>query len=116
MKVKRLFMLSVLTLLVLTGCCLNEKDESVITESEKQHLNITQADLIASITDNEKYLNPDLIYDLETLDESDSISVIITLDAEGVFDSYIKNPRGYDSVGTYATGNYDYIDDFMCTC
>ena len=106
MKVKRLFMLSVLALLVLTGCSLNEKAESVTNESEKQHLNITQADLIASITDNEKYLNPDLIYDLETLDESDSISVIITLDAEGVFDSYIENARGYDSVGTYATSNY----------
>ena len=54
------------------------------------------------ITDNEKYLNKDLLYDVEQFDDDDKISVIVTLSSDGLADSYNKNNKGYSTLSDYA--------------
>ena len=71
--------LALVLLVLLTGCASNlgEQTNSQTNENEKIKLNVHQADLIASITDNEKYLNKDLFHKLDVLEDDDNINVII---------------------------------------
>lgn len=103
-KMKKLLLVSLLVLL--TGCSIGTKKVETEKESEKISLNLTQADLIASITDNEKYLNEKNLYNLKTLDDSDNISVIITIKNEGLIDYYSNDDRGYSSISTYSESSY----------
>ena len=105
MKIKRMLMLFSLGLLTLTGCSTNSNQSDVgTTSNDKISLNVHQADLIADITDNEKYLNKDLLYSVDTLDDSDSINIIITMDTTGLADKYSKS-KGYKTLGDYVNSN-----------
>ncbi len=101
--IKKFLLVSVLALL-LTGCSngvipdTNELND----ENNKISLNITQADLIASVTDNIKYLNKDLLYEINTLDDSDTVNVIISLKSAGIVDKYNENQKGFRTVSEYA--------------
>ncbi len=102
-NIKRIISLCAISLCLLTSCSVAKKDELVTdSKDEVQHLNISQADLIAEITDNEKYLNPDLLYDVKGLEDNDKIGVIVTLDSSGVADNYFESSKEYQSVGDYA--------------
>lgn len=102
-NIRRIISLFAVSLCLLTSCGVAKNDGSGSSlKADSQRLNISQADLIAQITDNEKYLNPNLLYDVKGLDDSDKIGVIVTLDSDGVADSYFTNSRGYKSVGDYA--------------
>ncbi len=109
-KVKRLLIACIFSLCFVTGCSVasenpsDSQDNNRPKDEEKvQYLNVTQADLISKVTGNEKYLNPDLLYDIERLEDTDKISVIFTLDANGTIDQYFDNNRGYSSIGEYAS-------------
>jgi hypothetical protein len=97
-----------LGLVTLTGC--TAKNESNLESDGKVNtsisLNVKQADLIADITDNVKYLNKDYLYDLDSLDDDDNINVIITLAKDGLSDSYNANSKGYNSLGDYVASDY----------
>ena len=107
-RVKRFFLLWFVLLLTLVGCSVSKekKEEESTKPIQAQHLNLTQADLIAKVTDNAKYLNPDLLYEVNGLEDTDEVGVIVTLDSKGIADAYFKNSLGYDSVGSYALSNY----------
>ncbi|MBQ3253849.1 MAG: S8 family serine peptidase, partial [Acholeplasmatales bacterium] len=113
MKFKRYLLLGISSICLLAGCNVAEKNSStIVADEDKISLNINQADLIANVTDNAKYLNPNLLYDLETLDDSDSISAIVTLDREGLTAKYLKNSLGYKSVGEYAQSREAILDSY----
>lgn len=59
MKRMKRFLLLVLFLLITTGCSVNPETNNDTSNSEDEiiHLNIQEANLIVSMTDNEKYLN-----------------------------------------------------------
>lgn len=98
--------LIIMLLFLLTGCTSANKNVEEANESEKISLNLNQANLIASLTDNEKYLNEDYLYSLNTLEDSDKISVIITLKSQGLLDYYSNDNRGYSSISAFAESNY----------
>ncbi len=104
---KKIVLLSMLLLLI-SGCTVGNKpstsDNNVNTDN-KVSLNVKQADLIASFTDNLKYLNKDLLFELEDLEDSDKVNIIISLKSGGIVDSYNKNSKGYDSLSDYANSN-----------
>ena len=106
-NVKKLLFVA-LVLLLLPGCSVlsNSETDNESTESEKISLNITHADLIADITDNEKYLNKDLLYKVDTLDDDDKISIIVTLDSKGLSDYFTDDDKGYSSLSDYASSRY----------
>ena len=109
MKVKRSLLLFSIGMLALTGCSVKDSSGEVdISQSknEKINLNIHHADLIADITDNEKYLNKKYLYDLVSLDDSDKINVIVTLDNEGLADLYNEDSRRFSSLSDYAGSSY----------
>ena len=110
MKVKRTLLLMSMGILALTGCSVeNSKDEIKVnnpSKDEKISLNVHQADLIADITDNERYLNKEYLYDLVSLDDSDKINIIVTLDNEGLADLYNEDGRRFSSLSEYAKGSY----------
>ena len=108
MKLKRIFLIAGLGLLTLTGCSAENSDGVPSTEklNNSISLNVKQADLIADITDNEKYLNKDYLYEIDGLDNEDTINIIITLSNEGLSDSFNSNSKGYSSLGDYANSNY----------
>jgi hypothetical protein len=86
-----------LLLFLLVGCSTNlgdEKEDDVNT-NEKVHLNIQQADLIASFTDNEKYLNKNLLNKIDILEDDDLVNVIISLKSTGLVDRFNENNKGY---------------------
>ncbi|MDE7101030.1 MAG: S8 family serine peptidase, partial [Anaeroplasmataceae bacterium] len=56
-------------------------------------------------TTNEKYLNPNLLYDVERLEDDDQIGVIITLDNAGLADTYFNKTGVYESIGAYAASS-----------
>lgn len=103
-KFKKL--LIILLLVFLTGCTASSQNSESEKENNKVSLNLSQANLIASITDNEKYLNDEYLYKLNTLDDSDKISVIITLKSNGLVDYYNNNHRGYSSLSSYSESKY----------
>lgn len=92
-------------LLFLTGCSatLTDENQEPIDTNDKVSLNIQQADLIASITDNEKYLNKDLLYSVDMLEDDDLVNVIISLKSTGLVDSYNENNLGYHTLNEYAS-------------
>ena len=94
-------------LFLLVGCSSNigSLDETV-SANEKVHLNIYQSDLIASITDNEKYLNKDLLYSIDMLDDKDVVNVIIELKGTGLVDDFNENNKGYLTLSEYAGSRY----------
>ena len=91
-------------LFLLAGCSTNlggQKEENVDT-TKKIHLNINQADLIASFTDNEKYLNKNLLNSIDVLDDDDLVNVIISLKSTGLVDRFNENNKGYLTLSEYA--------------
>ena len=91
-------------LFLLVGCSTNlgnENQESIDT-NEKVHLNIKQADLIANITDNEKYLNKNLLHSIDMLEDDDLVNIIISLKSTGLVDRFNENNRGYLTLSEYA--------------
>ena len=68
----------------------------------EQRLNLAEADLIADITDNAKYLNPDLLYDVVRPEDSDKIGVIVTMNTDAIADIYFENSQGYETLTAYA--------------
>lgn len=108
MNFMKKFLLISMLLLLLTGC---SNGSSVVTNEEEAEennrisLNVTQADLIANITDNIKYLNKDLLHELDTLDDSDTVNVIVSLKSNGLVDAYNENQKGYSSLSEYANSN-----------
>ena len=109
MKLKRALLLVSLGLFGLTSCTVSNGDANPITgnsSEEKISLNIQHADLIADITDNEKYLNKSYLYDLVTLNDDDKINIIITLDNNGLINQYNENSRNYKSISKYAEDSY----------
>ena len=107
MKLKRILGVSLLSLISLTGCSVSHDEEVIqVQKDNKQQLNISQADLIADITDNVKYLNEDLLFNVSTLEDDDKIGAIVTLDNEGLMDSYQENSRGYSSIGDYVNSTF----------
>ena len=100
--------LALVLLVLLTGCASNlgEQTNSQTDENEKIKLNVHQADLIASITDNEKYLNKDLFQKLDVLEDDDNINVIISLKSKGLSDYYNEDNRSYKTLSSFAAGSY----------
>ncbi len=98
--------LLLLLLLLLVGCGIGTEKGEEIPENEKISLNLSQADLIADITDNERYLNEKYLYNVNTLNDSDTISVIITVKSEGLIDYYQKDNQGCSSLNSYADSEY----------
>lgn len=100
-----LFVLFFLLVFTLSGCKSNENSEEN-TEDKKISLNVQKADLIASITDNERYLNKDYLYELEELDENDKLNIIITTKSTGLLDRYNEDNLGYSSLTDYVSSSY----------
>ena len=100
--------LALVLLVLLTGCASNlgEQTNSQTDENEKIKLNVHQANLIASITDNEKYLNKDLFHKLDVLEDDDNINVIISLKSKGLSDYYNEDNRSYKTLSSFAAGSY----------
>ena len=95
-------------LFLLVGCStkLTEENQEQIDTDNKVKLNVYQSDLIASITDNEKYLNKDLLYSIDMLEDSDLVNVIISLKSTGLVDSYNDNNQGYRTLNEFASSRY----------
>ncbi len=108
MKVMRKLLLMLLFVVLLTGCGVCSTDGAHLNSAIKEpiNLNVLQADLIASITDNEKYLNKDLLYSVEGLCDDDKINIIVTIDEQSIVDSYNDNNRGYSTLSEYAGSRY----------
>ncbi len=109
MRTTRKFLVIVLFVMALVSCASSSSlEDAAVTDllNEKISLNVEQADLIASITDNEKYLNKDLLQKLDVLGDDDSINLIITLDSKGLTDYYDENSKGYSSLSEYAKTSY----------
>ena len=99
----------VLILFILLTSCASEvgnQDEIVKEEQEKINLNVHHADLIASFTDNEKYLNKDLFQKLDVLEDSDKINIIISLKSDSIADYFNDDNRGYKTISEFAFGVY----------
>jgi len=95
-------------LFLLVGCStkLTEENKEQVDTDNKISLNVYQSDLIASITDNEKYLNKDLLYSIDMLEDDDLVNVIISLKSTGLVDSYNENNQGYHTLNEYASSRY----------
>ena len=107
MKVMRKLLLVVLFTVLLTGCgvCSSEGHLNSAIK-EPIYLNVFQSDLIANITDNEKYLNKDLLYNVEGLDDDDKINIIVSLETQSIVDNFNDNNRGYSTLSEYAGSRY----------
>ena len=105
MKISKKLLLVMLFLLMVTGLigCTGDENSFDNDDSETIKLNLHSADLIADITDNEKYLNKDLLYELKGLDDNDKINVIITIDKTGILDTYNLDNKGYKTLSDYAS-------------
>ena len=104
MRAIRKIILMLMLMLTLVSCANSSSIEDVKVSNkvnEKINLNVEQADLIASITDNEKYLNKDLLYNVDKLDDDDNINLIITLDSKGLIDYYDEDTNGYQTLTDY---------------
>ncbi len=104
MKATKRFMLIlvlIFSLVTFVSCTSVEQAEIDNKLNEKISLNVEQADLIASITDNEKYLNKDLLYSLEKLEDDDKINLIITIKSKGLMDYYEEDSEGYNTLSEY---------------
>ena len=114
MNFMKKFLLISMLLLLLTGC---SNGSSVVTNEEEAEennrisLNVTQADLIANITDNIKYLNKDLLHELDTLDDSDTVNVIVSLKSNGLVDAYNEAPEEIQKLRIYSNAA-QYVDEF----
>ena len=108
MKVMRKLLLVLLLTVLLTGCGVCSSDGAHLNSAIKEpiNLNVLQADLIASITDNEKYLNKDLLYSVEGLADDDKINVIVTIDEQSIVGNFNDNNRGYSTLSEYAGSRY----------
>ncbi len=110
-KFKRIMVLLCAILVFLTGCSVSDEQKDVEQNNQHiTHLNLQQADLISQVTDNVKYLNPDLLYDIEGLDDDDEISIIVTMSNEGLADDYFENSLGFESVSDYTKSSVAKID------
>ena len=104
MKAIRKIIIILVFILTLISCanCSSKEDAKISNKiNEKISLNVQQADLIASITNNEKYLNKDLLYSIDKLDDDDNINLIITLESKGLMDYYDDDSKGYNSLSEY---------------
>ena len=95
-------------LFLLVGCSSNigSLENENISTNEKVHLNIYQSDLIASITDNEKYLNKDLLYSIDMLEDDDLVNVIIELKGTGLVDDFNTDNKGCLTLSEYANSRH----------
>ena len=68
-------------LFLLVGCStkLTEENQEQVDADNKISLNVYQSDLIASITDNEKYLNKDLLYSIDMLEDDDEEDLAVDI-------------------------------------
>ncbi len=108
MKITRKIALCLLTFylcLIVTACAVKDNG-STSNEEEKISLNIQHADLIASMTDNIKYLNKGYLYELEELDDNDRINIIISTKSISLLDRYNLNNRGYSNLTEYVGSSY----------
>ena len=110
-KMRNKLMIFVLFMLfVLTACTIEENGTTPTQSANKEdnaiHLNLAEADLIANITDNEKYLNPDLLYDIDGLEDSDNIGIIVALETEGLADYYLEDSDGFDSIADFSKSSF----------
>ena len=105
MKIFKKLLLIVLFLLIVSGgiACTGDENSFDTNDDETIRLNLQSLDLIADITDNEKYLNKDLFGELKGLDDNDNINIIVTLDKNGLIDSYSLDNKGYVTLGDYAS-------------
>lgn len=108
MKISRKLLSIVLVVFALIGLisCTTKEEEGSKQESEKINLNIKNADIIASFTDNEKYLNKKYLFTINDLDDSDKVNIIVTLDQKGLLDSFNKNNKGFNSINEYSRDTY----------
>jgi len=101
MKIARKIVIILILMLMLVGCSFSQiNNESSLADGEKIKLNLSQSQLIADFTGNEKYLNKDILGEIDVLDDDDVINVIVTLEKEGLSDSFTD--YNYDSVSEYA--------------
>ena len=106
-RFKKILILLILLLLGV-GCNFDDAIDKIsdTVEGERIKLNVEQSDLIASFTNNEKYLNKDLFKELNILDDEDSVNIIITLNDKGLMDSYGQNNYGFLTIGEFADSRY----------
>ena len=106
-RFKKILILLILLLLGV-GCNFDDAIDKIsdTVEGERIKLNIEQSDLIASFTNNEKYLNKDLFKELNILDDEDLVNIIITLNDKGLMDSYGQNNYGFLTIGEFADSRY----------
>ena len=55
---------------------------------------------------NVKYLNKDLLYSIDMLEDDDVVNVIISLKSTGLVDSYNDNNQGYRTLNEFASSRY----------
>lgn len=107
---KKLTMLIFTALIALTGCSTssekNNSSNDVANKDTSTRLNISQANLIADVTENAKYLDKSLLANIKGLSDSDKVGVIITLDDKGLLDSYQEDSMGYYDLAGYTNGSY----------
>ena len=107
---KKLSLLMLTALIALTGCSTSSGKDAVNNgvsdKNTSTRLNVSQAKLIADVTENAKYLDKSLLANIKGLQDSDKIGVIITLDDEGLLDSFEDDPKGYFDLATYTNGTY----------
>lgn len=96
-----LILVLIFSLVTFVSCSSVEQAEITNKLNEKISLNVEQADLIASITDNEKYLNKDLLYSLDKLEDDDKINLIITMESKGLMDYYENDSQGYNTLSEF---------------
>lgn len=104
MEIFKKLVLSMLFVLLVSGCvaCTGDENSFNTNDDETIKLNLMSADLIADITDNERYLNKDLLYDIKGLDKDDKINIIVTIDKNGLIDSYNTDNKGYETLNEFA--------------
>lgn len=103
-----LFLLTAVLCLLATSCGSNNNRDREEEQdgSEKISLNINHADIIADITDNEKYLNKDYLSELKELNDNDKINIIVSTKSLSLLDRYSKDNRGYSTLNEYISSSY----------
>ena len=74
------------------------------TGDGQQNLNAEQLDLIASLTENEKYFNSNYVSTISGLQSEDKVHLIITMEKESLSDLYENSKKDeYDSLTDFAS-------------
>ncbi len=102
---KKVLILTLFLLVVILNGCKETSTDQISQEEQKISLNLQQADLIAKFTDNEKYLNKDLLYDISKLEDDDNISIIVTMNENALSKLYNEDDKGYRSLTEYANSD-----------